>query len=51
MLAPRAAAGESIERNSEANSKPAKKTGMAKIRAAKEPRKAAEPGMRWKGTK
>jgi len=51
MLAPRAAAGESTERNSEANNKPAKKTGMAKTRAAKEPTTAAGPGMRLKGTK
>jgi len=45
MLAPRAAA-ESAERNSEANNSPAKKTGMAKMMAAKEPARAAEPGMR-----
>src|SRR5208282_4568496 len=51
IFAPRAAAGDSAERNSEANNKPAKKTGMAKTRAAKAPTMAAEPGMRLKGTK
>src|SRR5438034_2205134 len=51
ILAASAELGESIIRNSSANKSPAKKTGIAKVKATREPTYLVEPEMLLKGIK
>src|SRR5207249_1525295 len=51
ILAASAELGESVIRNSSANKSPAKKTGIAKVKATAEPTYLVEPEMLLKGIK